>query len=39
VTDADLEALVAREPERWRTATEVTLTHVFLLGEPERGSD
>src|SRR6185369_14474340 len=30
VTDADLAAVVEREPERWRVPAEVTLTHVFL---------
>ena len=37
VADAELVALRAREPERWQSPAEVTLTHVFL-SESRRGS-
>lgn len=37
VTDAELVALLEREPERWQRPAEVTLTHVFLSAS-RRGS-
>jgi hypothetical protein len=32
VTDADLQGILEREPERYRTPPKVTLTHVYLSG-------